>query len=345
MKTNYFVLGAMAGSSMDGLDLVLATFRQGTTWSYTIHKTQTVPYPSSLIAQLSEAPRLPSSAQHELDRAFGEWMAHQICAFVKDETPELLAIHGHTVVHQPEKKISWQLGDGATIASIVGVPTVTSFRTLDVQKGGQGAPLVPMGDFDLFTSYDACLNLGGIANISVKKSKKAWDICPCNQVLNHYAGKLGRSFDDQGMMAREGTIDVPFLEALQQKAFFDCPPPKSLPNQFFTATQLDVVSPKVGLRTYTAFFAQQIAKDLRGVRPGRLLITGGGAFNRFLVAEIATHLPKWKTEVPSASLISFKEALIFAYLGLKKWRGEINVLCSVTGARTDSSSGALHIPK
>ena len=345
MKTSYSVLGAMAGSSMDGLDLSLVRFNYDNSWKYLIESCETISYPRDLYHSLSQASSYSMELQKKLDISFGNWIAQVIRGFLKERRPDLLAVHGHTVTHAPRKKISWQLGDGKQIAFVTGIPTVTEFRSLDVENGGQGAPLVPFGDFNLFSEYDACLNLGGIANVSISATQSAWDICPCNQVLNYYANKLGRAYDNRGALSRSGEIDATLYARLEEISFFNQQPPKSLPNSFIPVSVLDSTDPIIGLRTYTEFISRQIARDLSMNKPGKLLITGGGAFNTFLIEEIKKHLSKWDIVLPDTSIISYKEALIFAFLGLKKMRGEINVLRSVTGAAADSSSGVIHVPE
>ena len=345
MKTRYTVLGAMAGSSMDGLDLALVDFKYTGTWEYTIRKYDTIPYGEELHKKLKNAPAESLENQKKLDLLFGKWIGRSINKFLPESIPDILAVHGHTLIHAPKKKVSWQIGDGRQISSITGVPTITEFRSYDIQNGGQGAPLVPFGDFELFGEFDACLNLGGIANVSVLKEKKAWDICPCNQVLNFYANKIGKAYDGEGKLSRHGKIDQAFLSKIEALSFFKQPPPKSLPNSFISASLLNEVDHTTGLRSYTTFIANQIASDLNKLEPGKLLITGGGAFNSFLIQQIKSSLGAWEVIRPKNELISYKEALIFAFLGLKKFRGEINVYRSVTGAAMDSCSGEIHLPK
>ena len=345
VKTKYIVLGAMAGSSMDGIDLSLVEFENQGGWQFKVVSCNTIPYEKDLYERLSYAKTKSRQVQEALHAEFGDWIGITIKDFLDGMVPDLLAVHGHTLIHAPEEGISWQLGDGQRIASRTGVPTITEFRSQDVSIGGQGAPLVPLGDFELFRSYDACLNLGGIANVSVLESKTAWDICPCNQVLNFYSNKIGRPFDSEGAVAQSGQLDASFISELEEILFFKMQAPKSLPNDFLPNALLEKVDPIIGLRSYTEFIALQLAKDLRQATPGRLLVTGGGAFNEFMVSRIKDLLAGWEVVIPNDQIISFKEALIFAFLGLKRLRGEINVLGSVTGATADSCSGLIHFPE
>ncbi len=336
----------MAGSSMDGLDLTYVSFTNtDDKWKYQLEKCEVVPYPASLYDRLKNALHHSIEDQEKLDLDFGHWIASSINQFkIGLDQHDLLSVHGHTVIHKPADNISWQLGDGATIARETGIATITEFRTLDVQNGGQGAPLVPYGDFKLFGEFDACLNLGGIANISVKENKTAWDICPCNQVLNFFSEKLGTSYDENGDFAKSGTLDEAFYTQISKLDFFDLPPPKSLPNNFIDSSLLGEVNPIDGLHTYCRIISEQIKRSLEGVKESNLLITGGGAFNGYLVKQIRSKLEGWKVHVPDAKIIAFKESLIFAFLGLKRLRNEINTLSSVTGARKDTSSGVIHLP-
>lgn len=333
---------------MDGLDIALTHFKKAdSTWSYEVIKTETIPYQEAIYKELRKSSTLDSQHIATLDKQFGEWIAEQINTFVGHEEVNLLAIHGHTAIHKPKEGISIQLGSGSTIANSTGIPTVTEFRSLDVSIGGEGAPLVPFGDFNLFEEYDACLNLGGIANISYRDRKTAWDICPCNQVLNFFAQKLGYEYDPHGSLSRSGTFNESFLSEIEKFDFFSTKPPKSLPNNYLPFTLLDLIPPKDGLRSYCHFIACQLAHDLSFSKKSnqKILVTGGGAFNTNLMNEIKIALPDWKVTIPDATLISFKEAIIFAFLGLKRHLGEINVLSSVTGGRIDTSSGVIHFAK
>uniref|UniRef100_UPI0032EAEC27 anhydro-N-acetylmuramic acid kinase n=1 Tax=Ekhidna sp. TaxID=2608089 RepID=UPI0032EAEC27 len=345
MKTSYSVIGVMAGSSMDGLDIALVDFSlREDSWLYKIQKAQTVPYEKELFQQLKASPDDEKEIQLQLDDVFGKWIAEQINLFKKDNAGvDLAGVHGHTVLHRPQDGISWQLGSGEVISKISQIPVVTDFRTLDIQLGGQGAPLVPFGDFQLYRGFDACLNLGGIANISLQSSQTAWDICPCNQVLNYFAIKLGKPYDEGGNLARTGNLHKSFYESLSDLPYFSLKPPKSLPNNFIPSAILDDTNPTDGLRTYIQFIADQISKSLIN-KHGRMLVTGGGAHNDFLIEVIRSKLNNWEVVVPDSQLVDFKESLIFAFLALKCFRNEINVLASVTGASKDSSSGVIHLP-
>ena len=206
----------MAGSSMDGLDLSHVIFKkENTGWRYQLGKCETIPYDKETYDALKVAEALSQTEKETLDRQFGEWIGEKIKVFSSDiEKIDLVGLHGHTVIHQPDNKISWQLGKGEVIAKTINLPTITEFRNEDILNGGQGAPLVPFGDFTLFVKYDACLNLGGITNISVRKNQTAWDICPCNQVLNFFANKFGHPYDHNGDLASQGELDKDFYSRI-----------------------------------------------------------------------------------------------------------------------------------
>ena len=346
----YHVIGAMAGSSMDGFDLTLSEIQEvNNEWRFRIHRSETIGYPAEIYDLLKHSAEKSNETLHHIDEVFGTWIGKVVNQFIGEDKSKvsLLAVHGHTVVHQPHAGISWQLGHGQTIANTTKLKTVTDFRSKDVKLGGQGAPLVPFGDFILFNEYDACLNLGGIANVSIKKEQTAWDICPCNQVLNYYASKLSMTFDKDGAMSRKGQVRPDLTKSLVEIEFFKQKPPKSLPNNFIDHRILDVTTPIDGLRTYSEFIADQIEKDLNPYwKPDvSLLITGGGAHNLFLIELVRQRLKKWNVIVPSQEIIDFKEALIFGFLGLKCLFGETNVLASVTGGSKDTCSGVIHLPK
>ncbi|WP_424962444.1 anhydro-N-acetylmuramic acid kinase [Ekhidna sp.] len=346
MKTTYSIIGGMAGSSMDGLDLSHVIFKkENAEWNYQLGKCETIPYDKGIYDALKKAETLSQSEKETLDVQFGAWIGERINEFSSDfESIDLVGVHGHTVIHQPVNKISWQLGRGDVIAKTINLPTVTEFRIEDILHGGQGAPLVPFGDFTLFREYDACLNLGGIANISVRNNQTAWDICPCNQVLNFFAKRFGHPYDHNGEFASQGALDRNFYSSISQIDYFKQPPPKSLPNNFISTDILGTTDPKDGLYTYCKIVSEHVANSVSKEPPGRMLITGGGALNSFLIKTIKNELNGWEIKVPEPKVINFKESLIFAFLALKRVRNEINVLATVTGASKDTSSGVIHLP-
>jgi anhydro-N-acetylmuramic acid kinase len=352
-RKEFYAIGLMSGTSLDGLDIAWCRFENtGKRWRYKILKGQTLPYSLEWKTKLSQAHRLGSTELLALHAAYGHWLGKACHQFIrKNRITKLdcIASHGHTVFHQPHKKFTFQLGDGNSIHAETGVPVVYDFRSLDVQLGGQGAPLVPVGDQLLFGEADVCLNLGGIANLSMEKNGKrvAFDICFVNMGLNHLASKLDLSFDVNGKIASTGKVNTSLLKALQgfYRPFKQKRP--SLAREHFESgllTLLDDESilPEDRLRTFCESIVIQIYHALPSKKIHRVLVTGGGAHNQFLIELIAHHLQrKAILFIPDSQTIDFKEALVFALLGVLRMQDKFNVLKSVTGATSDSSSGVV----
>jgi len=287
MKSYHTVLGIMAGSSMDGIDLAVVKFNKDDETDFLTEFTKTIEYPAKIHSLLSSALSKSKASQASTDNEFGTWIGEQINEYIDSKEVDLIAVHGHTLIHDPDiQGISWQLGNGQVIADMTRMPCVTNFRNKDIFFGGQGAPLVPFGDYTLFNEFDACLNLGGIANVSVSHNKTAWDICPCNQVLNYYSKSLGFEFDKNGEMGRKGEINQSFLQKLLSIEYFNKKPPKSLPNSFINESFLNSTNPLDGIASYYEFISQQTSSDLKTSKPGKMLITGGGAHNTFLIKKL-----------------------------------------------------------
>lgn len=291
----------------------------------------------------------------QLDVAYGKWLGGQVREFITDYHPkvDLIASHGHTIFHEPEKGITLQIGDGREIARATGVVTIADFRSLDVSLGGQGAPLVPIGDELLFSDFTACLNLGGIANISYRSNDQrvAFDVGLANMSLNYLAQKTELPYDANGELAASGQIDYELLNALNGLPYFARPAPKSLGFEWFSSMVkplLDVDYPISDLlATVVEHEAMQIGIALNKLADtkGNVLVTGGGTFNDYLLERIRHFTPSvLKIVVPPKELIDFKEALIFALMGVLRFRNENNCLSSVTGASRDSSGGVIFNP-
>ena len=341
------IIGLMSGTSLDGIDIALCEMEGA---SYRIIDAVTVPY-SDLwhrrLASLEEASAWEFVEAHiELGHLFGQ----EINRFLRGNNHHVDAVasHGHTIFHQPDVGVTAQIGDGDAIAAETGLPVVSNFRTLDVALGGQGAPLVPIGDELLFGNYDACLNLGGIANISYRAGGKrvAYDICPCNMALNRLASRLGLPYDPEGSHARRGRCHGPLLEALGGIGYYAAPPPKSLGKEWLVSEYWPLVEAAPVpvedlLCTVVSHTADQIARVLNRQRVATLLVSGGGAFNRFLLEKIGEYAPGVEITVPDALIVNYKEALVFAMLGYLRLTGRVNTLASVTGARCDSVGGTV----
>lgn len=348
-QNNYNVIGVMSGTSLDGIDLAYVNFKFDESWSYKIMASGTVPYPEKWQKKLAEAVNYDDSSLGKFDIEYTKFLAQVISKFlVENDIFETSAIcsHGHTIKHEPENSFTLQIGNLPVLASLTGHTIVCDFRVQDVELGGQGAPLVPIGDELLFGQYDYCLNLGGFANISTKPNGKrlAYDICAVNTVLNSLAQKMGMSYDKDGKIAASGKVIPELREELQKIPFYGLRPPKSLGIEWVNKYIFPLLEPYENvpslLRTYTEHAAEMITNELRDASEEKMLITGGGAFNRFLIAEIQKRTLT-QIIIPSAEVVNYKEALIFAFLGILKLRGENNVLSSVTGAQKDHSSGKI----
>ena len=350
MKTCH-AIGLMSGSSLDGLDIVLVRFDyDNKSYRYVIERAETLPYPESWHNRLADAFLSSPEELEPLDKEYGTYLGKQVKGFIEKAgvQPDFVASHGHTIFHKPEQHYTLQIGDGQALADACGYTVINDFRTEDVCKGGQGAPLVPIGDQLLFADYDICLNIGGIANLSYQTEGKriAYDICIANQALNWLAQHEGMSYDKDGQLARNGKVDMDLLKRLNGHPFYGMTPPKSLGREFFEQHQkslLSGLSTADLLATFTEHIALQIALAASALPKGKLLVTGGGARNKFLIERLRSRSAH-DIVVPDHLTIDYKESLIFALLGLLRLEGQTNVLCSVTGAPTDSCSGKIWHP-
>jgi anhydro-N-acetylmuramic acid kinase len=342
------VVGLMSGTSLDGLDLCCVSFQFDGTWHYRILKAESVDYPPELREKLASAQTLSAQEYARLHSDYGLYLGEQVRDFLQRNQlhADLVASHGQTIFHQPSVRFTAQIGSGAGIAAMTGIDTVCDFRTTDVALGGQGAPLVPIGDAILFAEYDACLNLGGFSNISYAAGDKrlAYDISPVNFVLNHYAAQRGMAFDRDGDLARSGRIDDTLLARLNALPFYTQSGPKSLGREWVEAEVYPLIdSFNLPVETVLATFVEHVAMQIaRHVRGGQVLVTGGGARNVFLLQRMQAQAPKVRYIVPDALTVDFKEALIFALLGALYRAGLPNCLASVTGAAFDNIGGCLY---
>lgn len=352
----YYVLGAMSGTSLDGLDLAFAKFSKTGEWRYEMIRAKTLPYPRFWQKRLSHAIHLSQGDLESLDKKYTQYLASAIQNFIiENEIPVLDAVcsHGHTVLHQPERGITVQIGNRPELAQLTGQRVICDFRVQDVKLGGQGAPLVPIGDKLLFGGYDACINLGGFANISFDNDGKrmAYDICPVNVVLNHFAQQLGLDYDKDGEMAAAHKVHSILRQELNRLPYYRSQPPKSLGMEWVNENIFPLmagrkIAPERKLSTFTEHISEQIAKVLnqqKNLKNGKVLMTGGGAYNAHLLKCIMykTHA---ELVVPDKDLIEYKEALIFGLLGVLRLRNTNNVLKSVTGASRDHCAGTIYIP-
>ena len=350
-KQSYKVLGVMSGTSLDGVDLALCYFDMQESITFKMPLAKTIAYSKYWKSKLQSAVGFSSKELTQLDLEYTEYLGAIIKTFITDNNiKDLDAVcsHGHTVLHQPNQGVTLQIGNLEQISKQIQQTVVCDFRVQDLLFGGQGAPLVPIGDRLLFSQYDYCLNLGGFANISKVSDGVciAYDICPVNVVMNHYAQKLAMPYDSEGELARSGQILPTILEKLQVLPFYKQAFPKSLGVEWVHREIIPILGASKAkeediLRTCVAHFASQIAQELDV--GSRVLVTGGGAYNRFLLEQIKA-LIDVSLVVPNKTLTEFKEALIFGLLGVLKLRDEVNCLASVTGASKDHSSGVVFVP-
>jgi len=351
LRTKWSVIGLMSGTSLDGLDLAFCQFdyEDAKGWSFKIVAAECYPYSQSWKQKLNDAHLLSGLDLLLLDQEYGQYIGEIIVSF-KDKfnaDPDFIASHGHTVFHRPDKRLSFQMGSGASIYAKTGIPVVCDFRSVDVNLGGQGAPLVPAGDAILFKEYDYCMNLGGIANISFDKEgiRLAYDICGCNLLLNALANEIGLEYDESGKIAETGVINNELLDMLDQWDYYQKSAPKSLDKETMLSELLPLiqdfpVSIADKLATVSEHITFQISKAIEK-DAGSVLITGGGALNKTLVSKIKKKTIL-KVIVPDEELIHFKEALIFAFLGVLRVLNQNNTYASVTGASHDSIGGAIY---
>ena len=355
-EKNYNVLGVMSGTSLDGVDIARISLSENQgVWGYKIHEAETVSYTDEWVAELKVAVTYTTAQLADLNERYTLLLAGIVKNFINTHALtglDAVCSHGHTILHQPHNGITLQIGNLPQIADLIGQRVICDFRVQDVKMGGQGAPLVPIGDRLLFAGYKYCLNLGGFSNISFEEgdTRIAFDICAVNTVLNFYANRLGYPYDDGGKIAQGGDINPMLLEKLDGLDYYKQPWPKSLGFEYVKQTLLPLIEQyniqtEDKLRTFTRHIARQIAFVIKQAgATGQLLVTGGGAYNAYLLKSMANLLPETTIVVPDDNTIQYKEALIFALLGVLKLRGEDNVLCSVTGAQHDHSSGVIYTP-
>jgi len=352
MKTHH-IIGIMSGTSLDGVDLAFCEFEETSRgYSFTLGACETVSYPETWLTILKSLPGSSAIEYAETHTAYGKYLGRLVSDFIKRNqvSADFVASHGHTIFHNPAKNYTSQIGEGAALAAECCLPVVCDFRTGDVAAGGQGAPLVPIGDHFLFGEFDYCLNLGGFANISMQANGKriAFDVSPANIILNHIAAQKGRLFDKNGEMASSGTVNTELLQTLNSLGYYHLQPPKSLGREWAEKEVIPMltyynISPEDAACTFCEHIAIQIAAYIINDPDKQMLITGGGAFNTYLLSRLETNTGI-KLIVPDHKTVNYKEALVFAFLGLLRMQTKPNSLASVTGASHDVSGGAVYLP-
>ena len=365
----YRAIGIMSGSSLDGLDICFAELDEsGGKWTYAIKAAACMPYLEEWVEKLRNAINLSAKDYMRLHTAYGHYIGQQVNAFIEahnlQHRVQLIASHGHTTFHEPQLKMTGQIGDGAAIAAVTGINVVSDLRAMDVALGGQGAPIVPIGEKLLLGNHRYFLNLGGIANISVNRQQSAvdkdfiaFDVCPANRVLNMLVQEMGHDYDEGGAIAAAGNLNENLLAKLNELDFYKAPYPKSLANDFGT----DIIYPMIkaaglsvpdALRTCVEHVAVQIKNSVALLADGdttdsetSMLICGGGTLNDFQIERLKSLLAPLNVcvVIPDKTLIEFKEALIMALIGVLRWREENNVLHTVTGASRSSIGGAVWV--
>ncbi len=348
----------MSGTSLDGLDLCYCLIKNDDdNWSFEIKETKSISYEAEMKAKLKNSIHLKADELLQFHNEYGSWLGREAKSFISEKKLEIdyIASHGHTTHHQPEKGFTFQIGSGQHLANVSGQKVVCDFRTNDVALGGQGAPFVPIGDLLFFSHYDFCLNLGGISNISFQENGKriAYDIGLANMVLNHITQKTDLAFDDGGKLARSGRLNQLMFDQLNDLEYYTLPYPKSIGYEWFIKKVVPIIegitdSMENKLHTAVHHICEKVSQAISKHQQkdkSSLLVTGGGALNHYLIETLQEKLGD-KTEViiPSKKLIEFKEALVFALMGILRIEKRRNVLKSVTGATKDSSSGVIYLP-
>lgn len=355
----FTVVGIMSGTSLDGMDIALCNFKEkNENWNFKILKAKTYAYNDDWKSRLKNASDLSGFELIKLHKEYGRYTGELVNQFLTGviQKTDLIASHGHTVFHMPEQQLNFQLGDGAAIAATTGLNTVSDFRTLDIALNGQGAPLVPVGDYFLFRKYDSCINLGGFANISFENDEKkqiAYDICPANIIFNELAQSTGVEYDKDGELGLKGEINKALLKNLNKLAYYKQEPPKSLGKEWID----EKIMPSINkyqisindkMRTVYEHIAIQVGESINrnikknnGTKKSSILFTGGGTHNKFLM-DLIKAKSKAAIIIPVKEIIDYKEALIFAFLGVLRFRRRVNCLSSVTGSKADNSGGIIH---
>ncbi len=353
LKNEYFVIGLMSGTSMDGLDLSFSKYiYENDMWSFELIDSKTFKYDQIIKKTFIDAFDKKISI-NKADTIFTNLLVDAISEFIRNQylKVDLISSHGHTIFHEPAKSFTTQIGNGSLMSKALKLPVVCNFRQQDIDLGGEGAPLVPIGDKMLFHKYDICINLGGIANISYDRNGEriGYDICPCNLLLNHVANKINKEFDQDGLIAKSGKINYALLNKLNQVDYYKLAYPKSLGKEMVDKLFISIINNfdikiEDQLATLVEHIAKNISQEINILSFKNCLITGGGALNDFLVSKIKrlTHL---KIIIPSNDIINYKESIVFGFLGLLRMLNKKNCLSSYTGASKDHSSGDLYVTK
>ena len=363
----YYVLGLMSGSSLDGLVIAYCNI----TWDgdrvthWKLLESETLPFSDKWKNRLRELPNQNGLIFAKTNTYFGHYMGGLVNEFIENyriKELDFIASHGHTIFHDPEHRISIQIGDGAALASQTGYTTICDFRTQDVAMDGEGAPLSPLADRYMFHNYDFYLNIGGIANVSANTGNDNWvamDCCAANQVLNLLAEELGSEFDNNGSFASRGSVNEKLLGQVSDFSYYSNPYPKSMSNGWIREKIIPLYreaecSSEDKLATACEHIAIEISNSIQDIinKEGfirtsyKMLLTGGGVFNNYLVQTIHAYCNRSldiDLLMPDASIINFKEAMLMALLGVLRVEKVPNSMKAITGAKMDTINGAIHV--
>jgi len=349
-------LGVMSGSSLDGIDVALVDFSLNGEIKWTLKSSQTFPISSELREMLFHIMEKIPDKVVETETLFSLKIAQCINQFletnnIQSASIDGCAVHGHTVLHYPDRKVSWQLLNAGLVAELTGTTIISDFRNQDIALGGQGTPMAVIADRDLFGGHDVYFNLGGIANVSYKKANEwmAYDLCACNQVLNYYANKEGLTYDEDGRLAQQGKVDQEVLGDWLDYEFFNIDGPKSIDNQWIKTKWIKLIensklSNLDSLRTYVELICHLMVKLIQAQHQS-IFITGGGAHNTFLINRLRELSPNHvKIQLPKKEIIDFKESILMAFVGSLRLQSKPNFVSSATGASNDSIGGAVYLP-
>jgi len=357
MKAPYLrICGVMSGSSLDGLDLAICKFESndGIEISWEIEKSATIPIPNKIKSILRKCYTSSSAFIYDAEQQFSEYCRDAIKSFLDDgQVVDYIGFHGHTIFHEPQKGYTVQIGNPHCLAQSLNIDVVADFRRKDIALGGQGAPLAPIVEKYLFPSLDAFLNLGGIVNLSEISNGNilAYDLTACNQALNHLAFQKGYEYDDQGKIAAAGSIDTNLLKQLNQLEYLTQEAPKSLSNtwvqeQFIPILDRSDISIEDKMSTTVDHITSEIFRALGdNSSPIKMMISGGGVHNIFMVNELKGKIEKKKVTIikPNNQIAEFKEALLMGLMAFLRVNEIPNCISSVTGASRDSCTGTIYL--
>jgi len=344
---SFYAIGLMSGTSLDGVDLVYIKFNRDEQWNFEVINSKTYPYEDSVTKLLTHISKKSLDDIKKIDVEYTKKLSKIIREFIDEfsiNKIDFISSHGHTAIHDPSNSFTYQIGNLPILSKETNCNVICDFRVQDIELGGQGAPLVPVGEKYLFHKYDSFINLGGFANISnhVGESLIAYDICPVNIVLNNLSKKIGKDYDNKGSIASSGKLILELYEKLEKLEYFKSSPPKSLGIEWVNANVFPLINKYSDypiedlLNTLSNHIANQISNNLNGI--DKVLVTGGGTYNDYLIDIIRSRTDS-EIIIPSKNIIEFKEALIFAFLGVLRYLNINNCYSSVTGASKDHCSG------